>query len=86
MNTASSSQASKASGAKRKNTGGNKSTSSKTHKKPTGKKGTPEFEITEENMALYKAIQAKLKAEKKAAAVSNDEGKLFKVTTFCSDS
>lgn len=60
--------------------------SSKTQKKTTGKKGTPELEITEENMALYKAIQAKLKAGKKAAAVSHDEGKLLKVTTFCSHS
>ena len=65
-------------------TGGNRSTGKG---KQSGKKttsssassnsGTPELEITQENMAIYKAIQAKLKAEKKAAAASHDEGKLF---------
>jgi hypothetical protein len=68
--------------AKRKAVGGNKSVS---RNKPTGKKrntsssvfsGTHDLEITEENMAFYKAMQAKLKAEKKAAAASQDEGKL----------
>ena len=34
-------------------------------------------EITEENMAIYKAIQTKLNAEKKAAAASQRQGKLF---------
>jgi hypothetical protein len=35
------------------------------------------LEITEENMAFYKSMQAKLKAGKKAAAASQDEGKLM---------
>lgn len=80
--TASSSQVAqsmtaKASGAKRKAPGGNKSNTGRTQKKQTGKKGAPELEITEENMAIYKSIQAKLKEEKKAAAASREEGKLF---------
>lgn len=64
--------------AKRKPTVGNKSTS---RNKATGKKGdtssTPVLEINEENMAFYKAMQAKLKADKKTAAASQDEGKLL---------
>ena len=68
------------SGAKRKKTGSNR-----TQKKPTGKKattsfsstGTLELEMTEENMAIYKAMQAKLKQEKRTAAATHDEGKLF---------
>jgi hypothetical protein len=58
---------------KRKSTGRNKSAS---RNKPTGKKGDA-LEINEENMAFYKAMQAKLKAEKKTAAASQDEGKLL---------
>ena len=65
---------------KRKAPGGNKSTS---QNKATGRKGntstfsgTHDVEITEENMAFFKAIQAKLKAEKKATSESQDEGKL----------
>ena len=60
--------------------------------KPKGKKGTTpsnsgthETEISEAEMAMYKAIQAKLKAGRKAVADSHDEGKLFQVTTSCSD-
>ena len=65
---------------KRKAPGGNKSTS---RNKATGRKGntstfsgTHDVEITEENMAFFKAMQAKLKAEKKATSESQDEGKL----------
>ena len=49
--------------------------------KPSGKKsntsssGKYDLEITEENMAFYKAMQAKLKDGKKAAAASQGEGK-----------
>jgi hypothetical protein len=78
----------KASGTKRKAHGGNKSTSNRSQSNPAGKKGTtssvfsnksgtPDMEITEENMTIYKAMQAKLKAQRKAAATSQDEGKLF---------
>lgn len=56
---------------KRKSTGGNKSAS---RNKPRGKK-SDDLEINEETMAFYKAVQAKLKAEKKTAAASQDEGK-----------
>jgi hypothetical protein len=65
---------------KRKATGGEKSGS---RTKSTGKKGNDtssgvhDFEITEENMAIFKAMQAKLKAQKKAAAASQDEGKFI---------
>jgi hypothetical protein len=65
---------------KRKASRGNKSASLN---KSTGKKGKTsssgksDLEITEENMAFYKAMQAKLKAQEKAAASSQDEGKLF---------
>jgi hypothetical protein len=87
--TASSSQVSqtaKASGKKRKTPEGNKS-AGRSQNKPTAKKGaTSSSEITESDMAIYKAIQAKLKGEKKAAAASHDEGKIFQVTTSCSDS
>jgi len=54
-----------------------------TRNKPSGNKGntsssgTNELEITEETMAFYKAMEAKLKANKKAAAASQDEGKLL---------
>ena len=72
---------SKASGSvmgKRKSTGGNKSAS---RNKATGKKdnvsSTPDLEINDENMAFYKAMQAMLKAEKKSATASQDEGKLL---------
>jgi hypothetical protein len=79
MNTRQARQSdSKASGSvtgKRKTTGGNKSN------KATGKKGnassTPDLELNEENMAFFKAMQARLKAEKKSAAASQDEGKLL---------
>jgi hypothetical protein len=69
-----------ASSSKRKTPGGNKSASNRTQNKPAGEKGTtssglPEVEITAEDMAIYKAIQAKLKGKKKAAAASHDEGK-----------
>jgi hypothetical protein len=72
---------SKASGSvtgKRKPTGGNKSGS---RNKATGKKdnasSTPDLEINEENMAFFKAMQAKLKAQKESGAASQDEGKLL---------
>lgn len=39
--------------------------------------GAPDLEITEENMEFYKAMEAKLEARKRAAATSQDEGKLF---------
>lgn len=75
--------------AKRKAPGGNMSA------KQAGKKRnasssvfsvTSDLEINEENMTFYKAMQAKLKAEKKAAAASQDEGKLLWFTISCSDS
>lgn len=52
----------------------------KPQNKPTtsGKKGTKSsLEITEEDMIIYKSIQAKLKGKKKAEVSSQDEGKLF---------
>lgn len=63
---------------KRKAPGGNKSSS---QNKPAGKKGnasssvlgSPDLEITEENMSFYKAMEAKLKA----AASLQEEGKLL---------
>jgi len=86
--TASSSQVSqsmtsKTSSTKRKSPGGKKA-----QNKPMGKKGktassvfsnsgTPELDITEENMAIYRTIQAKLKGQKRSAAASHDEGKSF---------
>jgi hypothetical protein len=83
MNTRNARQSdSKASGSgvtgKRKQTGGIKSAP---RNKATGKKdnasSTLDLEINEENMAFYKAMQARLKAEKKSAAASQDEGKLL---------
>jgi hypothetical protein len=77
----STSKASATAHGKRKAPGGNKSVS---QKKATGQKGNTstssaahDLEITEENMAFYKAIQAKLKAEKKTVAASQNEGKLI---------
>lgn len=36
-------------------------------------------------MAFYRAMQAKLKTEKKAAAASQNEGKLLSITTSSSN-
>ena len=72
----------KSSAAKRKSTGGT------SRNKATGKKGqasSTDFEINEENMAFFRAMQAKLKTEKKAAAASQDEGKLLSITTSSSN-
>ena len=69
---------------KRKYPTGNKSASRKN--KPTGKKGKAssstipriqDLEINEETMSFYNAMQAKLKADKKAATASQEEGKLL---------
>lgn len=74
---------------KRKTPGGNNSAS---RNKSTGKKGKasssgiPDLEINEETMSFYKAMQAKLNAEKRAAAASQDEGELFSITVTCYDS
>jgi hypothetical protein len=63
------------------------SNTGRTRNQPASKKGAtaPDLEMTEENMQVYKAMQAKLNAQKKAAAASQDEGKLFLITTSCSD-
>lgn len=83
------SKSSGAASAKRKASGGETSGS---RNKPTGKKrnitssGTHDLEINEQSMAFFKAMQAKLKAQKKAAAASQDDGKLIYITASCSDS
>ena len=68
---------------KRKTPAGNKSV---TRNKPTGKKskasssafsGIHDLQINDETMSFYKAMQAKLRADKKNAAASQDEGKLL---------
>jgi hypothetical protein len=71
-----------------KKKGKNRSSSNKIQNKPTGKIGAAssskkisDYEITEDNMEIYKAIQAKLDADKRAKAVSQNEGKLFLITT-----
>ena len=71
---------------KRKAPGGNKNS---TQNKPARKKGnasssvlgSPDLEITKENMSFYKAMEVKLKA----AAALQDEGKLLWITTSCFD-
>jgi hypothetical protein len=75
---------SKASIVNAKKKGGNRPASNNIQNKPTGKMGAAssskkksDYEITEDNMEIYKAIQAKLDAEKRAKAASQNEGKLF---------
>jgi len=72
----------KASGSKRKPPGGKRAQNKSTTKKGNAttvfsNSGTPELDITEGDMEIYRAIQAKLKGGKRAAAASHDEGKLF---------
>lgn len=71
---------------KRKAPGGHKSGSSKKTASSSKESCVPDFEMTEENMAFFKAIQAKVKAKKMAAAASQNEGRLFEIKTSCSDS
>jgi len=73
---------SKASSSKRKSPGGKRAQNKSTAKKGKtayvfSNSGTPELDITEGDMEIYRAIQAKLKGGKRAAAASHDEGKLF---------
>jgi hypothetical protein len=67
---------------KRKAPGGRSQNKPSGKKGPTSsvfsnKSGTPDLEITEEDMAMYRAIQAKLKGEKRTAVTAQNEGKLF---------
>lgn len=64
---------------KRKAPTRNKASTNTGQKKMSTKKGTStgdlQVELTEENLALYKALQAKLEAQKKVAAAAENEGK-----------